>query len=582
MNNAIVKETPAACAPVIETMVIDDIPVELGGEKNLLELIRKVGIKLPTFCYHSELSIYGACRMCMVENEWGGLDAACSTPPRAGMEIRTNTARLRKYRKNILELLLANHCRDCTTCQNNGACKLQDLAMRFNIEGVRFPNTNQTPKIDDSSPSITKDVSKCILCGDCVRMCNEVQKVGAIDFAHRGAKMTISTAFDIPLCESGCVGCGQCAAVCPTGAIVVRNDTEKVWAALADPDCKVTAQIAPAVRVAMGRQMGLREGENAMGQIVAALKRMGFAEVFDTVTGADLTVLEESNELLARLERDDTGGMPLFTSCCPAWVKFCEERHPELLKHVSTCRSPMEMFAAVIKEQGRTSSRRQVHVAIMPCTAKKGEAARPEFRQNGEPWVDHVLTTQEFIRMVKESGVVFDELEPEAIDSPFAGTTGAGVIFGVTGGVTEAVLRRLSGDKSRTALQAIALKGVRGLQGVKETTVMVGDRPVRIAMVSGLGNAEALIERIKGGEHFDFVEVMACPDGCISGAGQPYVPGRERVERGKGLYASDKLSAVKRSEENPLMMGLYNGLLKGRVHELLHVHYANGEACHHD
>jgi len=583
MNTTIINAAGGAhCVPAPETMIIDGIPVELNGEKNLLELIRRVGIKLPTFCYHSELSIYGACRMCMVENEWGGLDAACSTPPRAGMEIRTNTARLRKYRKNILELLLANHCRDCTTCQNNGACKLQDLAMRFNIESVRFPNTNQTPRVDDSSPCITKDVSKCILCGDCVRMCNEVQKVGAIDFAHRGARMTISTAFDIPLSESGCIGCGQCAAVCPTGAIVVRNDSEKVWAALSDPDCKVTAQIAPAVRVAMGRQLGLPEGENAMGKIVAALKRMGFAEVFDTVTGADLTVLEESNELLARLEKGNTDGMPLFTSCCPAWVKFCEERHPELLPHVSTCRSPMEMFAAVIKEQGRTSSRRQVHVAIMPCTAKKAEAARDEFRQNGEPWVDHVLTTQEFIRMVKESGVVFDELEPEAVDSPFAATTGAGVIFGVTGGVTEAVLRRLTGDKSRTALQAIALKGVRGLQGVKETTVMVGETPVRIAMVSGLGNAEALIGRIKGGEHFDFVEVMACPDGCISGAGQPYAPGAERAQRGKGLYASDKLSAVKRSEENPLMMGLYNGLLKDRVHELLHVHYGHREDRHHD
>ncbi|HHY53660.1 MAG TPA: 4Fe-4S binding protein, partial [Clostridiales bacterium] len=341
-------------------VTIDGIPVEIGDEKNLLELIRKVGIKLPTFCYHSELSIYGACRMCMVENERGGLEAACSAQPRDGMVIRTNTERLRRYRKNILELLLANHCRDCTTCQNNGDCKLQDLAKRFHITDVRFPNTAQEPKLDSSSPCITRDQSKCILCGDCVRMCNEIQQVGAIDFAHRGSKMTISTVFDKPLSESCCVGCGQCAAVCPTGALVVKNDTSRLWKDLDDPNAKVTVQIAPAVRVALGKELGIPEGENSMGKVVAALRRMGFDEVFDTSTGADLTVLEESNELLKRLETNPD--MPLFTSCCPAWVLYCEKHHPELLPHLSTCRSPMQMFASVIKEQYSTSSRRVVHV----------------------------------------------------------------------------------------------------------------------------------------------------------------------------------------------------------------------------
>lgn len=555
-----------------EFMTIDGIPVEINGEKNLLELIRKVGIKMPTFCYHSELSIYGACRMCMVENQWGGLDAACSTPPKAGMQIRTNTERLRKYRKMILELLLAHHCRDCTTCDNNGTCKLQDLAMRFDINDVRFPNTAEKPLIEDSSVSIVRDQHKCILCGDCVRMCNEVQNVGAIDFAHRGSKMTISTAFDVPLAESPCVGCGQCIAACPTGAILVKNDISKVWKALDDPKTKVTVQVAPAVRVALGKELGLTPGENAMGKIVAALRRMGFDEIYDTSTSADLTVLEESNELAKRIA-EGKEEMPLFSSCCPAWVRYCENKYPELMPHVSTCKSPMQMFAAVIRENSRNSSRKSVHVAVMPCTAKKFEAVRDEFKVDGKQDVDYVLTTQELVRMIKESGIMFRDIDPEAVDMPFGTMTGAGVIFGVTGGVTEAVLRRLASDKSSTALMSIAYTGVRGMEGVKEARVMVGEKEVRIGVVSGLKNASDLIERIKAGEHFDFVEVMACPGGCVSGGGQPFASSAEKEKRGAGLYTADKLCNIKRSEENPLMMTLYNGILKGRVHELLHVHY---------
>ena len=553
-------------------MTIDGIPVEIEGEKNILELCRKIGIKMPTFCYHSELSVYGACRMCMVENEWGGLDAACSTPPKAGASVKTNTERLRRYRKNILELLLANHCRDCTVCENNNKCKLQDLAMRFNIEGVRFPNRAKSTKGEDtSSPCISRDAGKCILCGDCVRVCHEVQHVGAIDFAHRGSNMTISTAFGMPLAESPCVGCGQCVAVCPTGAIVVKNDIDKVWRAIDDPDVKTTVQIAPAVRVALGKELNLTDGENVMGKIVAALRRMGFDELYDTTLGADLTVLEETEEFLSRIEENKN--LPLITSCCPGWVQFCEKKHPEFLPNVSTCRSPMQMMASILKDQSKKSSRKMFHVAVMPCTGKKFEAEREEFKTELGQNVDAVITTQELIVMIKESGIMFDHLDPEAVDMPFGTISGAGVIFGVTGGVTEAVLRRVSANKSRGSLITVANAGQRGTEGIKEFTVPYGEKELKVAVVSGLGNAETVLNRVKAGEHFDFIEVMACPGGCVNGGGQPYAGKDGCAERSRGLYESDRLLSIRRSEENPVMSALYKDIIKGKTHELLHVDY---------
>lgn len=558
-----------------EYMLIDGNPVEINGEKNLLEVIRKAGIELPTFCYHSELSVYGACRMCMVENSHGGMEAACSTVPKAGMEIYTNTERLHKHRKMILELLLANHCRDCTTCQKNGKCRLQELASLFGLESIRFKNLKPEPELDTSSLSIIRDAHKCILCGDCVRMCNEIQNVGAIDFVNRGSKMVIGPAFNEPIANSPCVGCGQCAAVCPTGAIVIRKDTGRVWPELNDKNTKVVAQVAPAVRVAMANEFGLPENENSMGRITAALRRLGFDEVYDTATGADLTVLEESNEFLQRIEAGEN--LPLITSCCPAWIQYCEKNHPELMKNISTCKSPMQMFSSVIKAKYATSSRRVVCVAVMPCTAKKFECAREEFMHDGVPETDYVITTQELIQMIHKAGIVFEELEPEAVDSVFSTCTGAGVIFGVTGGVTEAVLRRLSTDKSNKALMSIAFNDVRGMKGVKETTIPYGDKEVRIAIVSGLKNAESVIQALKNGEHFDFIEVMACPGGCVAGGGQPFGTNATKEVRGKALYSADKMLSIKRSEENPLMLSLYDGVLKGRVHELLHVHYNHKE-----
>ena len=557
-------------------MTVDGVPVLIEGERNLLEVISKVGTIMPVFCYHSYLSIYGACRMCMVEDDRGRLLAACSTLPEEGMKIRTNTGRLRRYRKNILELLLAEHCRDCTTCGNSGKCKLQNLAAQFGIHDIRFPNSRVNLPGDNSSPCIVREPGKCILCGDCVRECNEVQRVGAIDFAHRGSSATISTAFNIPLAESPCVGCGQCAVACPTGAIIVRDDTAKVWERIDDPDTFVTCEIAPAVRVGIGQELGLGDGDNAMGLIVSALHRMGFDEVYDTSTGADLTVIEEANEFVERVSKGEN--IPLFTSCCPAWVQFVEKKYPEFLPNLSTARSPMSMFAAVIKEIYRDrlpgGRKRHYHVALMPCTAKKFEAKRGEFVTEAGPNTDDVITTQELIKMIRESGIVFTELEPESVDMPFGTMSGAGMIFGVTGGVTEAVLRKISTDNSRTTLAQITYTGVRGMDSVKEADIPFGDRMLKIAVVSGLGNAETILNRIKSGEaHYDLVEVMACPGGCISGAGQPYISHRHRGKRGEGLYRADRISTIKRSQDNPLMKELYEGVMKGKVHELLHVNY---------
>lgn len=555
-------------------MTIDGQSIEFTDEPNVLSVIRKAGIDIPTLCYHSELSIYGACRLCTVENDRGKTFASCSEKPKDGMVIYTNTPRLMRYRKLILELLLAAHCRDCTTCIKSGECHLQELAHRMGVHEIRFENVREQQPIDTSSHAIIRDPNKCILCGDCVRMCDNVQNINAIDFAYRGTDAQVMPAFNKKIAETDCVGCGQCRVVCPTGAISIHTNIDVVWEALADKNTKVIAQIAPAVRVAIGDHFGYAKGENVMGKLVGVLHRLGFDEVYDTSYGADLTVVEESKEFIERFTSGQK--MPLFTSCCPAWVKYCETKYPEFVPNLSTCRSPQQMFGAVVREYYKDPEKNEgkkiVSVSIMPCTAKKEEILRPESFTNGKQDVDYVLTTTEVVRMIRKSGIVFDKVEIEAADVPFGIGSGSGVIFGVTGGVTEAVLRRLQQGHSRVDMEAIKKSGVRGDEGIKTLTYDYNGREIRAAVVNGLANADKLLQQIKNHEvEYDFVEVMACRRGCIMGGGQPVNAGpRTRKARMKGLYDTDVNTQIKKSNENPMILSLYDSLLKGKEHELLH------------
>lgn len=562
------------------TMMIDGREIEINGERNILEVVRKAGVDLPTFCYHSELSIFGACRMCMVEDERGRLLAACATPPAEGLKIRTNTPRLMHHRRMILELLLANHNRDCTTCEKNGMCRLQELAERMNIREVRFPQKKTASEVDVSA-SLLRDPSKCILCGDCVRMCEEVQGVGVLGFAHRGNRMTVMPAFGKKLSEVACVNCGQCASVCPTGALTVKSDVEKVWKALADPEKKVVVQVAPAVRVAFSEAFGLPAGSVGTGEMVAALRRLGFYRVYDTSFTADLTVHEEFNEFIQRLKEDKP--LPLFTSCCPAWIKFAEQYYPQYLKNISTCRSPQAMFGAIAKaylpEELDVARENLYVVSIMPCTAKKFEASRRELSSQGVLDVDAVLTTQELVRMVREANLDFSKLPAEAFDLPMGMSSGAGIIFGTTGGVSEAVLRMAARELDAKS-QRFEFKDVRGFEGCKEAVVAVGDQELRVAVVHGLANAHKLLSSIQNGQRdYHMVEVMACQGGCVGGGGQPLPNDSDhRKARAKGLYQIDRQRELRCSDDNPLVERLYRQHLchpgSPKAEELLHTHYA--------
>ena len=557
-------------------ITINGKKVEFTDEKNVLSIIRKAGIDIPTLCYHSELSTFGACRLCTVEDDRGRLFASCSEEPRDGMVIYTHTERLRKHRKLIVELLLAAHCRDCTTCVKSGECKLQELAHSMGVLKVRYDNYNEIRPVDYSSPAIVRDPNKCILCGNCVRVCSELQGLGVLGFANRGTEATVTPAFEKKLSATDCVSCGQCRVFCPTGALTIRTHMDEVWEALGDKNTRVVAQIAPAVRVAVGDAFGMKNGENVMGKIVASLHAMGFDEVYDTTYTADLTIMEESAEFLDRVKNG--GKLPLLTSCCPAWVKFVGDQFPDMKENVSTCRSPQQMFSAVLKEWYRdpehAEGKKTFVVSIMPCTAKKMEAVREDSYTKGEKDTDAVITTTELIRMIKNAGIAFDKIESESCDMPFGIGSGAGVIFGVTGGVTEAVLRRLADGHDTATLDAIAKCGIRGEEGIKETVVPYNGMDVKICVVSGLANARKVMEQVQNGEkEYHLIEVMACRRGCIMGGGQPIPAGpRHKAARAAGLYSADGAMVIKKSDENPLMDVFYNGYFKGKAHELLHNH----------
>lgn len=556
------------------SMIIDGIRVEFTDETNVLTVIRNAGIDLPTLCYVSELSVYGACRLCTVKDDEGRYFASCTVRPRDGMNIQTNTPELRQYRRTLLELLLASHDRDCTVCNKNGDCHLQNLAERMGVRNIRFKSAQEHHEVDNSSNCIVRTPSKCILCGDCVRMCDNIQSVDALDFAGKGVATLVTPAYNRRLAETDCVGCGQCRVVCPTGAISIKSTVDQVWAALADPKNKVVAQVAPAVRTAIGDRFGFPAGKNVMNRLVTVMHRLGFEEVYDTAFGADLTVAEESRELENRLASGEK--LPLFTSCCPAWVRFCEKRHPDFIPNLSTCRSPMQMFGAVLRawddEKPDEQGRRLVSVAIMPCTAKKDEILRPESRTNGRQDVDFVLTTEELIGMIQSYGLNLNSADKDAADMPFGITSGAGLIFGASGGVTEAVLRNFIAGHNRQKLDELKRVGVREERGIREFSFHHNDRDIRAAVVSGLRNADTVLNAIRNGEKsYDFVEFMACPGGCIMGGGQPVSSSGSMFRaRRDSLYETDINMQIKKTNENPLLDTLYATLLKGREHELLH------------
>jgi NADH-quinone oxidoreductase subunit G len=566
-----------------KTISINGREVEFSNERNLLEVIRNANIEIPTFCYHSELSTYGACRMCVVDIAGRGIVTSCTTKPEAGLSVKTHTQEVRNIRKIALELLLANHDISCTSCVKSVSCKLQDLANNLGVDKVRFKKTEELMPLDESSDALVRDPNKCILCGDCVRACYEIQDIGAIDFAHRGSKVSVLPAFGKDLAHVECVDCGQCARVCPTGAITPKYDVSKVWKEIDNPKKTVVAQIAPAVRVAIGELFGMKPGTLLIGQIVAALKMLGFDKVFDTSFAADLTVVEEANEFLKR-KTEDTN-LPQFTSCCPGWVKYAEQYYPEFLENLSSCKSPQQMFGSVAKEilpeQLEVKRENLVVVSIMPCTAKKVEANRAEFSNGKEKDVDYVLTTQELAAMIKQAGIKFENLTPESLDLPMGFKTGAGVIFGNSGGVSEAVLRYAYEKVNGVKLSNFEFNEVRGDESTRETEINLNGIKVRMAVVSGLKNAKSLLNKIKSGDaQFDIVEVMACPGGCIGGAGQPFImEDNTKKERTKGLYDSDKTLQLHKSQDNPYIQELYKNLLiepgSHKAHKLLHTTYKN-------
>ncbi len=569
------------------TLNIDGRNVTVEKGITILQAAQKLNIHIPTLCYLKDVQAIGACRVCCVEVKGQRtLVASCVFPVSEGLVVQTNSPLARETRKMVVELLLSDHEMNCPTCARNLHCELQALANQLGIRDIPYQGAKSAAIVDESSPSLRRDSSKCILCRRCVAVCQEIQKVGILFPSKRGFATTVGPAFDSPLAEVACVNCGQCAAVCPVGAIVERDDTQKVWDALADPDKFVVVQTAPAVRAAIGEEFGLEPGHAITGKMVAGLRALGFDRVFDTQFTADLTIIEEGNELLKRVGKAVKGeevALPMITSCSPGWIKYIEHFYPELLGHLSTCKSPQQMFGALAKtylaEKVDVAPEKIFSVSIMPCTAKKYECERPEMCDSGYQDVDVVLTTRELARMIKTAGVNILELEDADFDDPLGESTGAATIFANTGGVMEAALRTVYEVVTKSTLPSIEFKQVRGMEGIKTAVVTVGDLDVKVAIGHGLANAGKIMEEIKAGKSpYHFIEIMCCPGGCIGGGGQPIPTNWEiRKKRAEAIYEEDSRLPKRKSHENPFIDKVYKEFLKEPLgeqsHHLLHTKY---------
>ncbi len=569
------------------------IPIEVNGRtvqakrgEMLLETLRRAGVHVPTLCHMDGLFPSGACRMCVVQLDGTGkIVPSCAYPVTESVRVQTHSPRVVRARKTIIELLLADHPDECLYCVRNRHCELQSLAEELGVRERRYSGQKSTYKVDTSSPSITRDPSKCILCGRCVRVCEEVQGVAAIDFSGRGSATTVGTAFDEGLNVSSCINCGQCVMVCPTGALREQSAIKEVLEALDDPEMTVVAQHAPSVSVTLAEEFGVKPGTDVAGAMTAALRHLGFDRVFDTAFAADLTVMEEGSELVQRLRQG--GPLPMMTSCSPGWIKFVETFYPDMVDHLSTCKSPQQMLGAVIKgpwaQREGLDPAKIFSVSLMPCTAKKFEAERPEMAVNGVPDIDAVLTTRELARVLRMRGIALDGLAPEPPDMPYGDRSSAGKLFGASGGVMEAAIRTAHALVTGRELGNLKVQAVRGLKGVKQASVDLDGTTLNVAVVSGLANARDLLEKVRAG-HVDlhFIEVMTCPGGCIAGGGQPLGADPEAVQaRMQTLYKIDRDEAVRTAHANPAVQKLYDEVLgeplSERSHHLLHTRYGARE-----